>query len=301
MAKTYSKREFLKTSVGAGIGVGLLGRSAEAREPARQEVRRPLELPPGVKRRRVVTTPLFKSPPGFPNAMQLDPDGRGIWVGEQKMSGQNAITYNVPEPEDLSEAAWLLDWNGNVLHTVRTESRNTSGMGVGGGYIWMVANQAPNGVFQTSMDSRTVSHRQIPLGGGGNHGAKYVDGKLWIASTRMRAVVKVDVETWIPEYLLPVYTWDRMHDIAFDDDGALWLVTGTQYSDRFQDDRAGLAKYDLATGRMLEYAEFGPDDCDPHGLEFYNGAFYSCDAGIHPGWPTNYSKTAGYIFRIDLV
>ena len=74
----------------------------------------------------------------------------------------------VPEPADLSEAAWLLDWEGKLLRTVMTESRNTSGMGVGDGYIWMVANAAPNGVFQTDMNSRTVSHRQIPLGGGGS-------------------------------------------------------------------------------------------------------------------------------------
>jgi hypothetical protein len=100
---------------------------------------------------------------------------------------------------------------------------------------------------------------------------------------------------------LPMYNWDRLHDMAFDDAGAVWVVTGTRYSDDADDDRGGLAKYDMQSGRLLEYAEFGADDGDPHGLEFYNGAFYSCDAGIHPGWPTNRSRMAGSIFRIDLV
>ena len=63
----------------------------------------------------------------------------------------------------------------------------------------------------------------------------------------------------------------------------------------------GLAKYDVASGRMLEYAEFGPEDSDPHGLAFHNGTFYSTDAGIHPGWPTGVSKTMGWVFKIELV
>ncbi|MSO72385.1 MAG: hypothetical protein EXQ84_02085 [Rhodospirillaceae bacterium] len=293
-----SKRELLKAAIGTGIGLSLGGKAVLAADaPAG---RAPRGLSSNVKRRQVKTTALFKSPPGFPNAADLDPEGRGIWIGEQKMSAQNASIYKVPEPKDLSECAWLMDWNGKLLKTVKTEARNTSGMAVGGGFVWMIANAAPNGVFQTDMDSRTVSHRQIPLGGGGCHGGKYRDGKLWIASTRLRGLMRVDATTWQPEHIMPVNTWDRTHDMAFDDAGGVWVITGTRYSDDYKDERPGMAKYDLETGRLLEYAEFGPNDSDPHGLVFYNGAFYSCDAGIHPGWPTNVSKTAGYVFRIDL-
>jgi hypothetical protein len=128
-----------------------------------------------------------------------------------------------------------------------------------------------------------------------------VNGKLWIASTRLRAAVRVDAETWIPEHVLPLSNWNRMHDLAFDDAGALWVITGTNNGPGWEDDRAGIAKYDVNTGRMLEYAEFGPDNADPHGLAFHDGRFYSSDAGIHPGWPTNVSKTAGHIFRIEIV
>ena len=308
MTKLFTKREFLAAGVGGGLGLGLaglLGRDGEVIAQTQGAAAAPsFGNPRGVSanlpRRRVTTTPIFRTPEGFPNAMQLDPDGAGIWVGEQKMSGQNAITYGVPEPEDLSEAAWLLDWNGNLLKTVMTESRNTSGMAVGGGYIWMVANAAPNGVFQTDMNSRTVSHRQVPLGGGGNHGAKWHEGKLWIVSTRMRAAIRIDPETWEAEYLLPLYNWDRLHDMAFDDEGALWVVTGTIYGEGPENHRSGLAKYELPSGRLVEYAEFDSAEADAHGLEFYDGAFYSCDAGIHPGWPTHWSPMSGYVFRIDL-
>jgi len=227
--------------------------------------------------RKVKTTPLFKSPEEYPNAIAATPDG--LWIGEQK-----------------SDHAHLVDWNGKLLKTVKTESKNTSGMGFGGGYIWMAANAAPEGIFQTDMNSKTISHRQIPLGpadnGGGCHGVEYVNGKLWIAALRLRGILRVDAKTWQPEMLIP-YNYPRAHGVAWDK-GAIWMVTGN-------DRGAGLVKYDAATGRVLETAEFAATDCDPHGLALHNGVFYSSDAGIHPGWPENKSPTHGYIFRIDLI
>jgi len=52
---------------------------------------------------------------------------------------------------------------------------------------------------------------------------------------------------------------------------------------------------------LLETAQFAETDSDPHGLAWHNGVLYSCDAGIHPGWPENKSPTHGSIFRIDLL
>lgn len=306
MKKLWTKREFLSASIGAGIGLGSGLVLDPRQEEAIAQAAAPIPVEPdgvgrNVTRRQISTTPLFKSPSDHPNSLEMDPDGSGIWVAQQKLTAETAAEYGLPVADDPSEAAWLMDLSGNLLRTVKTESRNTSGMAVGGGYVWMCANAAPNGVFQTDMNSRTVSHRQMPMGGGGNHGASYRDGKLWLVSTRMRAAVRVDPRTWEPEFLLPLYNWDRLHDVTFDDTGALWVVTGTRYSDRIEDDRAGLAKYDLGSGRLLEYAEFPDVEPDPHGLTFHEGAFYSCDAGIHPGWPGNHSQTSGYIFRIDLV
>jgi hypothetical protein len=223
--------------------------------------------------RKVKTTTLFKSPEGYPNAITAVPDG--LWIGEQK-----------------TDHACFVDWNGKLLKTVTTESKNTSGMAVGGGYIWMGANAAPNGIFQTDMTSKTASHRQIPLGGGGCHGVEYVDGKLWIAALRLRGILRVDAKTWEPEFLIP-YAVPRAHGVAWHD-GAIWMVTG-------DDQGAGLIKYEAETGRVLETARLAETDPDPHGLAWHDGALYSCDAGIHPGWPENKSPTHGYVFRIDLV
>jgi hypothetical protein len=250
------------------------------------------------------TTKLFRSPEGFPNGLALAPEG--LWIGEQKLSGAQAASYHLPEPKSLSEAAWLVDWNGKVLKTVTTPSRNTSGMAYGNGCIWMCANAPPEGVFQVDMNSRLVSHRQIPLGpvndGGGCHGAFWNDGKLWIAALRLKGMLRVDPVSWQPEFLIPFYEAPgrtRYHAMAWDN-GAIWQIVGND-SKNYAEGRPGLVKYDAASGRVLETVDFVPGSADPHGLVMHDGALISCDAGIHPGWPNNDSPTSGWIFRIDFV
>ena len=289
-----TRRELLAAGIGADLalasGSAVFAQSGGGRK---------------VPARMAKTTKLFKSPEGYPNGLAVTPEG--LWIGEQKMSGAQAVTYHLPEPKSLDEAAWLVDWNGKLLKTVSTPSRNTSGMAVGGGYIWMVANAPPEGVFQVDMNSKLISHRQIPLGpandGGGCHGALWHDGKLWIASLRLRGNIRVDPKTWQPEFMIPFYQSfpDRVryHGIAWDE-GTIWQVVGND-SKSHNDYKPGLVRYDGATGKVLETVDFVPGSSDPHGLAMHDGRLISCDAGIHPGWPENKSPTHGSIFRIDLL
>jgi hypothetical protein len=295
-----TKREFLAVSVGAGL-VLEKGWAAFAQQTASAAPRTDAQRVPS---RAAKTTKLFKSPPGFPNGIAAAPEG--LWIAEQKESGQQAADYHLPEPETLSENAWLVDWNGKLLKTVTTPSRNTSGMAYGGGYVWMCANALPEGIFQVDLNSHLVSHRQIPLGpadnGGGCHGAFWHEGKLWIASLRLRGILRVDPTSWEPEFFIPFYEVagrPRYHGIAWDN-GTIWLVTGND-SHSYAEGRAGLVRYEAATGKVLETADFAPGSADPHGLAMHDGALVSCDAGVHPNWPVNDSPTAGWIFRIDLV
>lgn len=284
------KRDFL-----AGLGVGgaaMIGCAAAqtaapaaAPAPARRER-------PEIPKRAARTTVLYKVPEGFPNAMQGTPEG--LWVGEQKSADGGRKT----------EKAMLLDWKtGKLLKTVVTNSVNTSGMAVGGGYIWMGANGGPQGIFQTDMNSKQIAQKQIPLGmpgrdGGGTHGMKWHDGKVWIVANRIKCILRVDPTTWTPELAIP-FNFQRWHDIAFDNAGGLWMVTGT--TGMVATNKAGLVKFDVATGEVKELVEFEPGTADPHGLEIRDGVFYSCDAGISPGFVTSGSPSAQTIFRIDIL
>ena len=260
-----------------------------------------------VPKRMAKTTRMFKAPGQFPNALAVmtDPPG-GLWIGQQKITPANAENYKQPVPADPNEAAWLVDWNGKLLKTVITPSRNTSGMAYGGGCVWMGANSEPLGIFQVDMNSKLISHRQIPLSidgsGSGCHGVKWHDGKLWIAALRLGGILRVDPKTWVPEVLIRASSEEkpRLHDVCFDNEGNIWVVTGNN-SRSYAEAQPGLNKYDGKTGQLLMTVDFAPGSCDPHGLDWHDGHLVSCDAGIHPGWKANESPNSGYIFSIELV
>jgi hypothetical protein len=298
----FSKREFVTGAMAAALAAS----GAEAQSMMMAAKPKAAAAPKKIAHGMVKTTKLFKAPPGFVNALAVAPEG--LWLGQQKVSGPHAMQdYHLPEPADLHEAAWLVDWNGKLLKTVTTNSRNTSGMAYGNGCVWMMANQDPEGVFQVDMNSKEISHRQIPLAlpgqnGGGSHGAQWRGDKLWIVANRPRLLLRVDPKSWAPEIAIPIYVTaekPRWHDMTFDADGNIWQVTGND-SKSYKEGKPGLVKYDGKTGDVLATYDFVPGSCDPHGLEFHNGTLVSCDAGIHPGWPNYDSPTHGWIFKIEM-
>jgi streptogramin lyase len=131
---------------------------------------------------------------------------------------------------------------------------------------------------------------------------KWHNGKLWIASTRLGGIMRVDPTTWVPEVLIRVSSDERprLHDVAFDNEGSIWVVNGNN-STTYAEGRMGVNKYDPKTGQLLMTVLLEPGSCDPHGLVWHEGKLISCDAGIHPGWKANESPHSGYIFSIDLV
>jgi hypothetical protein len=296
------KRDFL--TAGLGLSAGLVASAALAQAPA--------VAPPAagagarqVPNRMATTSKLFKAPGLYPNALAVSPDG--LWIGQQKITAGVARDWNLAVPTDRDEAAWLVDWSGKLIKTVTTHSRNTSGIAWGGGCIWMGANDAPEGIFQVDpATGRELSHRQIPLSldgnGGGCHGLKWQNDKLWIAALRLGGALRVDPVTWTPEVLIRVASEEkpRLHDIAFDDNGDMWVVTGNN-STSYADGRPGLNKYDGKTGALVMTVEFVPGSCDPHGLVFHDGKLIASDAGDHPNWKESESPTSGWVFSINLV
>jgi hypothetical protein len=301
-----SKRQIL--GMGLGLGAGLIASRAFAQGGAVAEAPRGRRQIP---HRKATTTVLFQAPKDkFINGVATSPDG--LWIGEQKETGGPDSQYHYKdgrplEPAaDLHETAWLVDDKGGIKKTVITECRNMSGFAVGGGYLWSGANTGGhNGVFQTSMDSKTVSRRQVPFSpsddGGGIHGLDYVNGKLWIASLRLRAAVRVDAKTWNTEVMLPFPAgFDRFHGCAYDASNDTVLVITGNNSTGYATGTPGIARMDAKTGNLVEVIDFAPNTCDPHGLTFHQGKLISCDAGLHPGWPLWDSPYSGAIFQINI-
>jgi hypothetical protein len=277
------RREFL-----AALGVGVAQQALQGqrgRPLAPGEIRnptRPAAAPPPV--RSATITKLFKTPDGHPNGLDVSPEG--FWIGEQ-----------------VTDRAILMSLDGKVLRTLDTECHNCSGLAVGGGYLWMSANGAAQfdrpvkidrtnqEILQCDMNGKVLKRHTVPLGGGSATGLEYVDGKLWLAAGRLKALMQVDAETFEPILAHP-FQLARPHGLAWDN-GAMWVVDG--------DDAPRLVKMDAKTGATLEVIQLQPGDPDPHGLAMVNGKLYFCDAGIHPGWDRDKSPSTGWMCRVDVV
>ncbi|HUQ93727.1 MAG TPA: glutaminyl-peptide cyclotransferase [Bryobacteraceae bacterium] len=234
-----------------------------------------------VKKAKV--TKIFRSPEGHPNAMETVPEG--VWIGEQ-----------------VSDTAYLMDWKGNVLKKVQTESSNTSGIAFGDGVLWIAANgkaimrdpkpsDATTGkiVKVDPGNGRTLARYDVP-GGGGVHGLLFHNGKLWITSLKLQKLSQVDPKTFEVVHQIPCKL-GRAHGLDWDK-GYIWCM--------FSNERQ-IHRIDPKDGTVAGIVQLGDKDPDPHGMCMHYGKLYYCDAGIAPGAKPNNSPDAGWICRIDLV
>jgi hypothetical protein len=293
------KRQFL-TGLGVTMSTAALAQIHTPVVPAKKPI----------PQRRARTTKLFKAPEFYPNCLAVPSGDQGVWVGQQKLKGIQASGSGVGE-QPGPDQVWLLDWNGKMLKTFSSASQVTSGLAVNETSLYVLANNEMDypppytGVHNLDLQTgRTRWVKQIPLGGGGTHGAQWHDGKLWIIASRLNCMLRVDAESWICDYAIRIRNDSpdtmRSHDMTFDDQGFIWLATANT-SRNYAEGIQGMSKYDPKTGEVLEQVTLEPGSCDPHGLGFYRGAFIGCDAGHHPGWPDKDGPGAGWIFRIDLV
>jgi streptogramin lyase len=225
---------------------------------------------------------LFKSPEGHPNGLETAVEG--FWIGEQ-----------------VTDRAHLVDWNGKLLHSVQTESSNTSGIAYGDGFLWMAANgkavgRAPKPTDATTGEvvkvdpktGKTAARYPVP-GGGGVHGLEFAESTLWLTSLKLQKLSQVDPKNFHVLHQIPVLL-GRAHGLAYDPPG-IWVMHST--------DRV-IHKLDTRDGRLLEQITLSQQDPDPHGMCMHDGHLYYCDAGIAPGGDSNHSPSAGYVCRIDL-
>jgi streptogramin lyase len=266
------RRDFIASGLATGVAL------------AQEEAQRP-RTPEKVPTRTAKVVRLFKAPDIHPNALEAAPDG--LWIGDQ-----------------VSEKVFKVDWEtGKVLLELQTEAHNTSGLAIGGGYLWINSNGGVSGrrpprptdkpfgeILQTDMKGKTVKVYRPPWGSG-IHGGVWVEEtqKLWVTALSINALAELDPKDNLRILRLIPVRGDRPHGLEWDH-GAIWCL--------YAGDRK-VQKLDPNTGKVLEQIDLSKEhDPDPHGLCMHNGKLYYCDAGLTAPGP---ASDPGYICRIDPV
>jgi hypothetical protein len=269
------RRDFIGAALTAGIASAQTSASPAA--AAKEDV-------PAHKAK---VTKVFKGPDDHPNALEATKDA--LWIGGQ-----------------VSEIAYKVDWKTHkVLHQVQTESHNTSGMAVGGGYLWMSANggvsnrrparptdTAKDEIVQCDMETGKTIRRYTPPWPSGSHGIVWAEqtNTLWVTAVGLKCIAELDPkDNFRILHMIPVQ-YQRVHGLDFDN-GALWVMFSSDYL---------IHKLDATTGKVLEVVTLSKEDPDPHGMCMHDGHLYYCDAGFPVGSNVSNDPNSGWICRIDV-
>lgn len=208
------------------------------------------------------TEKLFKTPGPQPNGLQAAPDG--LWSIDQV----NLKIYK----QDYK--------NGEILFEAQTDTEHSSGITLGGGYIWIastfelkIAKLDPEtGKTIAKFDSpgigvvstREGTENPKPTGA---HGLEWRNGKLYVASPPSQMVHVMNAETWEEEHQFRTPGL-RNHGLAWGENGRLWVA----------DTSAGVVSLlDTKDGRIYDLIRVEAP-YDVHGLTIHEGILLYCDA-----------------------
>jgi streptogramin lyase len=231
---------------------------------------------------------LWKSPDRYPNALESSPEG--LWVGDQ-----------------VSERINLLDWKtGKVLEDFIGEAHNTSGLAVGGGFIWVGCNGAGTAanlrefkrpydrsygeIVKLDMKGKQVKGYRTPWGS--QHGTYYhrQTDKLWAVAPGFGFLAEMDPKDDLRISRMLQIRMNVPHGLDWHD-GSFYVIDG---ADRL------VQRIDQESGRIQEIWAFGPDDPDPHGMCIHEGYVYFTDAGLGGGRKPSAGTKPQMIFRFPL-
>ena len=276
------RRSFFSTAAVAGIGMMTSNRVAAQDPPARgADTPKPATYAPKIEM-------LWKSPDRYPNALEASPEG--LWVGDQ-----------------VSERINLLDWKtGKVLQDFIGEAHNTSGLAVGGGFIWVGCNGAGTAaslrefkrpfdksygeIVKLDMKGKQVKGYRTPWGS--QHGTYYnrQTDKLWAIAPGLGLLVEMDPKDDLRISRMVQIKMNVPHGLDMLD-GSFYVIDG---ADRL------VHRLDGENGRVLESWVFGPNDPDPHGMCIHDNHVYFTDAGLGGGRTPSAGTKPQMIFRFPL-
>jgi hypothetical protein len=232
---------------------------------------------------------LFKTPDRYPNALQTTPEA--MWVGDQ-----------------VSERVNVLDWKtGKSMQDFIAEAHNTSGLTLGGGYLWIGCNGAGTAAAKRAFDrpfdrkygeivqcdmhnGKQVKGYRTPWNS--QHGVAYVPetDKLWAIAPAFRLAMLLDPKDNFRLQRMFAIDQNVPHGIEWYQ-GNLWIM-----------DAAGrvLHKIDADTGKVLQIYKLAPHDPDPHGMCLKDDYVYYCDAGLGGGRTPSIGTSPQMVCRFPL-
>jgi virginiamycin B lyase len=209
------------------------------------------------KMKRTVTKieDMWITPGPRPNGLQAAPDG--LWVIDAENNHLYKLAYE----------------DGAVLLDAPTETYKSSGITVGGGYVW-VASTHNSRLYQLGEDGSTVAYYDPPGIGVHDprdtgaayvrpHGLEWVDGQMWVCVKPALRIYLIDPKTMKVLHSIPT-PGPAPHGIAWDD-GALWCADRQMKT---------IHKLDADSGQVLD--EIHVPDPELHGLTMHEGALILC-------------------------
>lgn len=204
----------------------------------------------------------FQSPGPHPNGIQASTDG--LWCIDQ---GNNRL-YR----QDFE--------SGDVLFDVQTDTVHSSGITVGGGYVWIASTYESKIAQLDPATGKTVAKYDSPGAGvvawrqgaadaqvTGAHGLEWRDNRLYVASPPSQMIHVMDPHSWQEVHRLRAPGL-RVHGIAWADDGKLWCA----------DTSAGtVCLLDPQDGRIFDVLRVEAPT-EVHGMTIHEDVLWFCDA-----------------------
>lgn len=204
----------------------------------------------------------FKSPGPQPNDIQAVADG--LWIIDQVDNKIYKVDYET----------------GDILFEAQTDTVHSSGITLGGGFLWIASTYERKIAKLEPQTGQTVAKYDSPGSGvvawmegsdkaqvTGAHGLEWAEDKLYVASPPSQMVHVMNPDTW--EEVSRFYGGGlRLHGVAWESPGRLWV----------SDTSAGVINlFDVETGRIHDVIRVeAPDEI--HGLTIHEGMLWYADA-----------------------
>ena len=204
----------------------------------------------------------FLSPGPQPNGLQASADG--LWCIDQ-----------VDHKITLQDYA-----TGAVLREFQTDTVHSSGITLGGGYLWIASTYECKIAKLDPTTGQTIAKYDSPGSGvvawrhdaadaqtTGAHGLEWKDGKLYVAAPPSQFVHVMDPTSWTETHRFRTPGL-RVHGLAWGDHGWLWVADTSNGT---------VSLCDPADGRIFQVIRVEAP-AEVHGLTIHDGVLWYCDA-----------------------